>query len=82
MHIIIMHKLTLPIDTMVLYLCPTLVSRAIRFFYVWRRPRILAARIVGENSFGVLRHTFRVLCWNVGSANQIVELLISRGIKM
>ena len=48
-----------------------LVSRAI----------CLAAHVVGENTSGVLR-TLRVLCQNVGSANQIAELLISHDVKM
>ena len=34
------------------------VSRAIRVFNVWRRARILAARVVGENTSGVLRTLF------------------------
>ena len=50
------------------------VSRAIRVFNVWRRARILAVYY--------FTHTFCVLCQNVGSANQIAELLISRVIKM
>ena len=39
---------------------------------------ILATRVVGENKSGVLSTIFCVLRWNVGSANQIAELLISR----
>ena len=35
-----------------------IVSRAIRVFNVWRHTRILAARIVGENTSGVLRTLF------------------------
>ena len=35
-----------------------LVSRAIRVFNVWRRARILAARVVGENTSGVLSTLF------------------------
>ena len=35
-----------------------LVSRAKRVLNVWRRARILAARVVGENTSGVLRTLF------------------------
>ena len=55
------------------------VSLAIRVFNVWLRMRILATRVVGENTSGVLSTIF--VC-SVGmlvySANQIAELLISR----
>ena len=74
-------------------------SPAGHVFNVWRRARILAAHVVGENTSGVLRTLFVSLagqtyllriyyvgqrarkrkCRNVGSANQITELLISRG---
>ena len=49
--------------------CPN-GPRYIRVFNVWRRARILAARVVGENTSGVR-------CLNVRSANQIAGLLVN-----
>ena len=43
--------------TLVLFII-IIVSRAIRVFNVGRRARILAARVVGENTSGVFRTPF------------------------
>ena len=51
--------------------CDGLAPRGHTFFNVWRRARILAARVVGENTSGVLRTLF------VCSAGRLFHIMLA-----
>ena len=58
----------------------SVVSRAIRVFNVWRHARILAARVVGENTSGVFAHFSCTLpeCWQRQSDCRIINITSQR----